>query len=71
MIIHFLQQFGKGTRNQFRELLMDKLPDSLSDTQKESKIGNLLSLLRQQGKIKVVGHNGKQKIWVLDQARFT
>lgn len=67
MIIQFLQQFGKGTRTQFRELLMDKLPDSLSDNQKESKIGNLLSSLRLKGKIKVGGRDGKHIIWVLDQ----
>lgn len=65
MIIQYLQQFGKGTKVQFRELLMDKLPDSLDEMQKERKIGNLLSSLRIQGKIEVVGHIGKQAVWAL------
>ena len=65
MIINYLKQFGKATKVQFRKLLMDKLPDSLSDAQKESKIGNLLSTLRMQGKIIVIGHEGKQAIWAL------
>ena len=64
-IINYLKQFGKATKVQFRKLLMDKLPDSLSEAQKESKIGNLLSTLRMQGKIIVIGHEGKQAIWAL------
>ena len=67
MIIQYLQQFGTGTKAQFRNLLTDKLPDSLDDMQKERKIGNLLSSLRIQGRIAVIGHEGKQAIWALVQ----
>ena len=52
LIVEYLKQYGKARKSDFRKLLIDKLPDSLSDNQKESKIGNLLSSLRMQGVIK-------------------
>lgn len=52
LIIEYLKQYGKARKSDFRKLLIDKLPGSLSDNQKESKIGNLLSSLRKQGVIK-------------------
>lgn len=51
-IIEYLKQYGKARKSDFRKLLIDKLPGSLSDNQKESKIGNLLTSLRKQGVIK-------------------
>ena len=52
LIIEYLKQYGKARKSDFRKLLIDKLPGSLSDNQKESKIGNLLTSLRKQGVIK-------------------
>ena len=52
LIVEYLKQYGKARESDFRKLLIDKLPDSLSDNQKESKIGNLLTSLRIQGVIK-------------------
>ena len=51
LIIEYLKQYGKARKSDFRKLLIDKLPGSLSDNQKESKIGNLLTSLRKQGVI--------------------
>lgn len=52
LIIEYLKQYGKARKSDFRKLLIDKLPGSLSDNQKEAKIGNLLTSLRKQGVIK-------------------
>lgn len=65
MIINYLKQYGSATKMQLRELLLDMLPNSLSEAQKERKIGNLLTSLRKQGKISVIGHEGRQPIWAL------
>lgn len=43
------------------DLLWNKLPEILTDKQKEHKITNLLASLRKAGKIKV----GKGKLWEL------
>ena len=52
LIIEYLKQYGKARKSDFKKLLIDKLPGSLSDNQKEAKIGNLLTSLRKQGVIK-------------------
>ena len=65
LIISYLTQYNQASKEQLRGLLFDKLPDSLSDTQKERKIGNLLTSLRKQGMIKVDHHEGRRSIWVL------
>lgn len=65
LIISYLTQYNQVSKEQIRGLLLDKLPDSLSDTQKERKIGNLLTSLRKQGMIKVDHHEGRRSIWVL------
>ena len=65
LIVEFLKQYGSATKKQIRELLIEKLPDSLSDIQKEQKIGNLLTSLRRQNIISVVGHEGRQPQWAL------
>jgi len=65
MIVNYLKQYGRATKIQFRELLLDKLPDSLNETQKEQKVGNLLTSLRKQGTITIVDHEGRQPIWAL------
>ena len=65
LIIQYLRKYGKAQKKDFRRLLMDKLPDSLSENQKEYKIGNLLAALRVQGKIKTDSDNHQKSFWVL------
>lgn len=66
-IVKYLKQYGRATRKQIRDLLIEKLPDSLNDMQKEQKIGNLLTSLRKQNIIRVVGHEGRQRQWALNK----
>lgn len=61
LIIEYIENFGKAGRQEIEFLLMDKLSEILSVAQKKSKVGNLLSALRKQGKIKV----GPKKQWIL------
>ncbi len=65
MIIEYLKKYGKAQKKDFRTLLLDKLPDSLTETQKENKIGNLLASLRRKGVIKRDSSNQQSAFWVL------
>jgi len=55
MIVEFLRKFGRASRKDLNELLWGKLSEALDDTQKEQKIGNLLSGLRIKGRIRNAG----------------
>lgn len=61
LIIEYITKFSKASRMEITELLMDKLPDTLSDSQRFDKITNLLSSLRRNGVIKV----GEKREWIL------
>jgi ATP-dependent DNA helicase RecG len=52
LILDYLAKFGSASRMEINELLKSKLSDSLSERQKESKINNLLSNMRIDGKIR-------------------
>ena len=67
LIVKYLEQYGQATKTQIRNLLIGKLSDSLNDTQKENKVGNLLTSLRKQNRISVIGHEGRQPIWGLNR----
>jgi len=62
MILDYLQKFKKGTRADFEELLLDKLPDVIDVTQKKDKIKNNLQALRKAGRIINV-----DKVWMLSK----
>ena len=47
------------------KLLWEKLPDILTDEQKRNKIGNLLTELRKEGKIKNMG-GFTNSVWTLN-----
>ena len=51
LVLDYLRQFGEARRKDIDELLLDKLPDILSDSQKQNKIHNLLSGMRRDGQI--------------------
>ncbi|MBY5436194.1 RNA-binding domain-containing protein [Rhizobium leguminosarum] len=51
MILGFLREFRRASRKDIDDLLRNKLSEALDESQKKSKIGNLLSGLRIKGRI--------------------
>lgn len=65
LIIEYLKQYKKAKKKDIRELLWDKLPDALSDRQKEYKIGNLLAVLKRNNIINTNSTNQQRSYWIL------
>ena len=61
LIIDYITNLGKATRQEITTLLENKLPESLSKQQKFDKITNFLSSLKKKGNIKVVD----RQYWVI------
>ena len=55
IMIDYLNEFGKAKRSDFLSLLIDKLPDVLSESKKENKIKNYLQELRIEGIFEIDG----------------
>lgn len=65
LIVDYLNKWGKGQKSDFDKLLFDKLPDSLTAVQKNTKIRNLLASLRMGGIIETDSENHQRSNWVL------
>ena len=59
LILKALDQHERLSRPEVNALLMNKLPETLTEKQKLSKIGNLLTYLRKTGKIELL----EKKMW--------
>jgi ATP-dependent DNA helicase RecG len=66
MILEYLSKFGSANRKVIETLLVDKLPDILSSSQKKNKVTNLLTALRHEHKIRNVGSDHKS-LWTLKE----
>ena len=62
IICDYLTKFGEARRADIDQLLLDKLPDVLSDSQKAHKTKNLLQSLKNHGVISVQG-----KVWSMSK----
>jgi len=68
LIIEYLSKFGKASRNDIDDLLMDKLPDIYSLAQKKNKIRNLLyEMSRVRCVIENSSSSTKNPVWVLSR----
>ncbi len=68
MILQYLRKYHKASREDIDVLLIDKLPDVLSESQKRDKIKNLLqSLSKKDGLIENSSTATKNPIWVLSK----
>ena len=65
LIVEYLKKYKKGRKQNFRELLLDKLPDVLDDKKKDRKISTLLTTLRQKGIITTDSPNQQISNWIL------
>lgn len=64
MIVEYLKKYQSATRKDFNVLLLDKLPEILSEEQKNTKIANLLLSLRKEEVITNTGSD-KKPCWKL------
>lgn len=66
-ILSYLDTYKRGTKQDFIKLLRDKLPDTMSENQKDSKVRNLLSSLRREGIITLDSDNKRLANWILKE----
>lgn len=64
-IISYLKIYKKASKQDIIQLLTEKLPDSLSATQKESKIKNILQKMKQNRMITTDSVNKRLANWIL------
>lgn len=68
LVLSLLKEFGPASRKEIDRLLLEKLPDILSQQQKENKIRNLLQEMSKKDKsIKPVDGPGWHTRWTLDE----
>jgi ATP-dependent DNA helicase RecG len=69
LILALIREHGPISRGKINELLLDKLPEILTEKQKKTKIHNLLSeLSRREGKIENLGSR-KYPRWIMKNMR--
>jgi len=66
LVLDFLKKFGTASRAEINQLLLEKLSESLSETQKANKMKNLLTKLRMAGKINNRGTRSHPE-WTLQE----
>lgn len=68
LITDYLEKFGSASRENINAFLKEKLSDGLSEKQKVTKIGNLLTTLRKVG---VIHNAGSRKVprWVISEQK--
>ena len=66
MIVAFIQKYGAASQKELDGLIIEKLSRALTDKQKINKVGNLISALRIEGKVKNNGSD-KKSSWVLSK----
>ena len=64
-LLHDAGKYGAAGQRRIRELLWDKLPEVLTDRQKEVKITSLLSSLRDKRVIRTDSSNQQKSHWIL------
>ena len=65
LIIMYLKQYGRAQKADIRELLWDKLPDNLSNKQKNDKVSTILTYMRKKNIIKTDSDNHQVSYWIL------
>jgi ATP-dependent DNA helicase RecG len=65
LIKQFLLKYRSASKKEIEALLLNKLPEVLTQKQKISKIGNLLTRMRKNKLIKNIGGSAKKSKWAL------
>ena len=66
LILDYISKFGKASKQQIRILLADKLPDTMTEEQKERKILYLLTRLKKKGAIVRDAESRKMTNWIIN-----
>ena len=64
-IVSYLEKFKKGKKKDFYKLLEDKLPDTMTDKQKDDKVRNLLYTLKKENIITTDSPNRRLANWII------
>jgi ATP-dependent DNA helicase RecG len=67
LIMEYLQTYQSASRKDLDRLLVEKLPEVLSEAQKKNKIHNLITLLKNEGQIRNSG-SFRNSCWVLSDS---
>lgn len=67
LIVALVKEHGPISREKIDEMLMNKLPEVLSEKQKKSKVHNLLSELSRKGVIRNIGSRGQPQWQIGDK----
>lgn len=65
LIVEYLKKYERAKKKDIRDLLWDRLPNALNDTQKENKIRNLLSSMKKKDIIEPDSSNQQKSYWIL------
>ena len=65
LILDYISKFGKASKQQIRILLADKLPETMTEEQKERKILYLLTRLKKKGAIVRDADSRKMTNWII------
>jgi ATP-dependent DNA helicase RecG len=65
LVLKFLWQHKEGTPHDFQRLLLDKLSDLDTESQRKAKLRNLLQEMAKEGQIRNIGARGNQARWRL------
>lgn len=69
LIVKMIQEHGPVSRKKIDELLLDKLPEVLTEKQKEAKVHNLMSELSGKGAIRNIGTKRRSQWVIVDEDR--
>lgn len=65
LVVKMLRDFGQARPKEIHQMLLGKLPNALSASQKTNKIRNLVQELAREGIVHNVGKHGPGAIWAL------
>ena len=67
LIVIYIQDNGKARRKDLKALLWNKLPEHLTEQQKNTKISSLLDALKDKKMIKTENSNRRSAFWILNK----
>jgi len=60
LIIEYLEKFGRAEKSDLRELLYNKLPETMTENQKDKKVSNLTDSMKKKGIIRSESTNRRR-----------